>query len=233
MNEIGAERFVDQWSARLKCLLGIDYGVEWIIIHFNQVERILSLVRIGCYNCGYRLADIADLAFREHRMKGLWSAIAAHGSVPILSLRSAPVRTATTPGALRVASTSINRCRRERAGCAGPMRAAFPAVQVIDVSSRPGDKAWIFASLDPLADEFGTTAMLGFSPARRLENAQAPARWSFYSRIFLAAYWIALTICCIRCSGRDYLLSRDGSPLGRIAVAVQEIRRRHHHAGVQ
>jgi hypothetical protein len=70
MNEIGAERFVDHWSARLKCLRGIDYGVEWIIIHFNQVESILSLVRIVCYNYGYRLADIADLAFRGHRMKG-------------------------------------------------------------------------------------------------------------------------------------------------------------------
>jgi len=46
MNEIGAKRFVDQGSARLKRLHGIDYGVKWIIIHLNQVESILSLVRI-------------------------------------------------------------------------------------------------------------------------------------------------------------------------------------------
>src|ERR1700687_3815057 len=47
MNEIGAERFVDQWSARLECLLGIDYGGGWVRIPFNHGGRLLSPGRGG------------------------------------------------------------------------------------------------------------------------------------------------------------------------------------------
>ena len=56
-------------------------------------------------------------------------------------------------------------------------------------------------------------------------------RAGFYTRIFFAAYWIALTICWYPVQRQNYFYRMTDFRFGRIAVAGKEIRRRHHHAG--
>lgn len=60
---------MENCCARLECLFGVNDCIERVVIDLNQIDGILSEVRVRGDRYGDRLADEADFSLREYRVK--------------------------------------------------------------------------------------------------------------------------------------------------------------------
>ena len=154
--DVGAELVVQNRRAVGDRLFRIDHRVERVVVDFDQVECVLCPVGVGGDRDRHRFADIsAPCRCASEGWNGMRSAGATHGSVPILSLRSSPASTQTTPGAPRAAVRVDGIYLRMRMRTAQDNRRQHPRQpDVVDVDALALNEPRILAPLDAFAHEF-------------------------------------------------------------------------------
>jgi len=195
--DVGAELVVQNWSAVGDRLFRIDHRVERVVVHVDQVERILRAVGVGGDRDHHRLADVTHLADRERGME--WDSLGrCHAR------QRADLVLDVLAGQQADHARRATRCRqvdgiyfRVRVRAAQYDRRQHPRQpDVVDVDALALDEPRVLAPLDALAHELRDhrhRLLLLWIHARAVrERCQAA---TLPERILLAAYWTALMMC--------------------------------------
>ena len=78
--------FVEEYGVGLGRLLGVNDGIKWVVVHFDEVERITGNIAARGNDHRDWFANVTDLALSQYRVIGVTSCPAllrTHGTEPV------------------------------------------------------------------------------------------------------------------------------------------------------